>query len=142
MIIVLSAPLLIYLSVKQHTRSKEVYTQLTRDGYSIVFSGTGNSYIAFNVKNACFRVGSLINYGYFQESISYIHNYEWKWKELDGKKIENNLEYIRGVKILRTLCNRLILKISNASEYYFDYYSLGSEKSYHLRLLEDGIKDD
>lgn len=99
-IIVLSTPLLIYLSVKQHKRSKEVYTQLARDGYSIVFSGTGNSYIAFNVKSACFRVGSLINYGYFQESISYIHNYEWKWKELDGKKIENTFFiYISNIEL-------------------------------------------
>ena len=76
--------------------------------------------------------------------LSKLESKTWKQRNIPahGKKIENNLEYIRGVKILRTLCNRLILKISNASEYYFDYYSLGSEKSYHLRLLEDGIKDD
>ncbi len=68
----------------------------------------------------------------------------WKQRNIPahGKRIENNIEYIRGVKILKTLFNRLILKISNASEYYFDYYSLGSEKSYHLRPLEDGIKND
>jgi len=67
----------------------------------------------------------------------------WKQRNIPahGNKIENNLEYIRGVKILRTLFNRLILKISNASEYYYDYYSLGDEKSYNLRLLEDGIKN-
>lgn len=68
----------------------------------------------------------------------------WKQRNIPahGKKIENNIEYIRGVKILRTLFNRLVLKISNASEYYFDYYSLGDEKSYNLRLLQDGIKDE
>ena len=68
----------------------------------------------------------------------------WKQRNIPahGKRIENNIEYIRGVKILRTLFNRLILKISNASEYYFDYYSLGSEESYRLRLLKDGIKND
>ncbi len=68
----------------------------------------------------------------------------WKQRNIPahGKKIENNIEYIRGVKILRTLFNRLILKISNASEYYFDYYSLESEESYRLRLLKDGIKND
>ncbi|MDP3023424.1 MAG: hypothetical protein Q8N32_09385 [Sulfuricurvum sp.] len=67
----------------------------------------------------------------------------WRQRNIPahGKKIECNVEYIRGVKILRTLFNRLILKISNASEYYFDYYSLGDEKSYNLRLLNDGIKD-
>lgn len=68
----------------------------------------------------------------------------WKQRNIPahGKRIENNIEYIRGVKILRTLFNRLILKISNASEYYFDYYTLGDEKSYHLKLLKDGIKDE
>lgn len=68
----------------------------------------------------------------------------WKQRNIPahGKKVENNIDYIRGVKILRTLFNRLILKISNASEYYFDYYSLGDEKSYNLRLLKDGIKDE
>ena len=68
----------------------------------------------------------------------------WKQRNIPahGKEIENNIEYIRGVKILRTLFNRLILRISNASEYYFDYYSLGTEESYNLKLLSDGIKDE
>ena len=68
----------------------------------------------------------------------------WKQRNIPahGKKIENNIDYIRGVKILKTLFNRLILRISNASEYYFDYYSFGDEKSYNLSLLKDGIRDE
>ena len=68
----------------------------------------------------------------------------WKQRNIPahGKKIENNTEYIKGVKILRTLLNRLILKISSSSEYYFDYYSLGTEASYNFKLLKDGIKDE
>ena len=67
----------------------------------------------------------------------------WKQRNIPahGKEIKNDIDYIRGVKILRTLLNRLVLKISNASEYYFDYYSFGNEKSYKLRSITDGIKD-
>ncbi|MBK5014565.1 toll/interleukin-1 receptor domain-containing protein [Pantoea sp. S62] len=88
-IMVLIVPVMIYFSFKQLKISKEIHTHLAKDGYNIIFSGAGNSYIAFNIAAASFRVGSLIDYNYFQQSISYIHNYEWKWKELDGKKIEN-----------------------------------------------------
>ena len=72
-----------------------------------------------------------------------LESHTWRQRNIPahGKKIENDIDYIRGVKILRTLFNRLILKISNASEYYFDYYSLGNEKSYKLRSITDGIKD-
>ena len=78
-----------------------------------------------------------------QIELTELESKTWKQRNIPahGKRVENNIEYIRGVKILRTLFNRLILKISSASEYYFDYYSLGNEKSYNLRLLEDGIKD-
>lgn len=68
----------------------------------------------------------------------------WKQRNIPahGKQIENNIEYIRGVKILKTLFNRLVLKITNASKFYFDYYSIGNEKSYRLRLLKDGIPNE
>ncbi|SSH18650.1 Uncharacterized protein containing a TIR (Toll-Interleukin 1-resistance) domain [Klebsiella pneumoniae] len=98
-VIILVMPLFVYLAVKQHKISKEVYALLAEDGYDIIFSGEGNTYIAFNIKKASFRAGSLIDHRYFQESISYIHNYEWKWKELDGKKIENTFYiYISNIE--------------------------------------------
>ncbi|WCQ53259.1 toll/interleukin-1 receptor domain-containing protein [Escherichia coli] len=98
-VIILVMPLFVYLAVKQHKISKEVYAPLAEDGYDIIFSGEGNTYIAFNIKKASFRAGSLIDHRYFQESISYIHNYEWKWKELDGKKIENTFYiYISNIE--------------------------------------------
>lgn len=93
-------PFFIYVAVKQHKMSKELYTHLAKDGYSIIFSGESNFYIAFNITTATFRVGSLVDYNYFQESISYIHNYEWKWKELNGKKIENTFFiYISNIEL-------------------------------------------
>lgn len=82
-------PFIIYLAVKQSKLSKEIHMELTKDGCHIIFSGEGNSYIAFNIEKAFFRAGSFIRREYFQESISYIHNYEWKWKELNGKKTVN-----------------------------------------------------
>lgn len=93
-------PFFIYVAVKQHKMSKELYTHLAKDGYSIIFSGESSFYIAFNITASTFRVGSLVDYNYFQESISYIHNYEWKWKELNGKKIENTFFiYISNIEI-------------------------------------------
>lgn len=93
-------PFFIYVAVKQHKMSKELYTHLAKDGYSIIFAGESNFYIAFNITTATFRVGSLVDYNYFQESISYIHNYEWKWKELNGKKIENTFFiYISNIEL-------------------------------------------
>lgn len=98
-VIALFIPLIIYVAVKQRKKSKQVYSQLFMDGYNIIFSGTGNAYIAFNIDKAFFRAGSLVKDGYFQESISYIHNYEWKWKEVDGKKIVNTFYvYISNIE--------------------------------------------
>ncbi|EBD2438063.1 toll/interleukin-1 receptor domain-containing protein [Salmonella enterica] len=98
-IVMLAIPLLIYLAFKQIKLSKEIRMQLINDGYNIIFCGEGNSYIAFNINKALFRAGSLIDHRFFQESISYIHNYEWKWKELDGKKIENTFYiYISNIE--------------------------------------------
>ncbi|AJI52729.1 hypothetical protein [Francisella philomiragia] len=59
-----------------------------------------------------------------------------------GKKVENNIDYIRGIKILRTLVNRIILKISGVGEYYFDYYNLGQDRQYKLSYIKDGIKEE
>lgn len=98
-IVILALSLFIYLAVKQFKFSKEIRAQLIKDGYNIIFSGKGNSYIAFNIEKAFFRAGSLIDHRFFQESISYIHNYEWKWKELDGNKIENTFYiYISNIE--------------------------------------------
>ncbi len=42
---------------------------------------------------------------------------------------------VREVKILRILCNRIILRIYNLSDYYNDFYSLG----FQTRHLSDSI---
>jgi len=85
----LAAPVFIYAAVKQNKLAKKIRNELFKDGYSVVFYGAGSSYIAFNIKESSFRAGSLIKYGYLQEPISYIHNYEWKWNVIDGRKTEN-----------------------------------------------------
>lgn len=88
-VIITALPFIIFLALKQYKISKEIRLKLVKDGYYIIFSGEGNSYIAFNIEKLYFRAGNFINHKYFQESISYIHNYEWKWKEINGEKIRN-----------------------------------------------------
>lgn len=56
-VIILVMPLFVYLAVKQHKISKEVYALLAEDGYDIIFSGEGNTYIAFNIKRHLFAPG-------------------------------------------------------------------------------------
>lgn len=57
-----------------------------------------------------------------------------------GNPVKNNnyIKLIREIKILRTLLNRLILRISQGSKYYIDYYSIGNP----LRELSSSIPDD
>ena len=54
-----------------------------------------------------------------------------------GNKAEDSgiIPLVREVKILRIICNRIILRIYNLSEFYFDFYSFG----FKIRNLSDSI---
>lgn len=66
------------------------------------------------------------------------------WKQRNsaahGKEIENNdsIKLIKEVKILKIILDRLILKITQGSDQYIDYYSLG----YPFKLLTNSISDE
>lgn len=66
------------------------------------------------------------------------------WKQRNsaahGKEIENDdyIKLIKEVKILKIILDRLILKITQGSQQYIDYYSLG----HPFRLLTDSILDE
>ncbi|WP_434133641.1 hypothetical protein [Enterobacter cloacae] len=56
-----------------------------------------------------------------------------------GNKSEDSeiIPLVREVKILRILCNRIILRIYDLSDFYNDFYSLG----FRIRHVSDSISD-
>lgn len=80
---------LIYLSVNESKNKTISIRNLIFDGFKHVFSGGGDQFIAFNVKRGRFRFGTLSDYSFVERPISYIEDYEWKWKERDARKITN-----------------------------------------------------
>ena len=58
-------------------------------------------------------------------------------KSAHGGKTANsdNIKFIKEVKILRLFCNRILLKIFDASEYYVDYHT----SHYPVKRIEDPI---
>lgn len=86
----------IFYVVTKNKRSS--INHLVDDGFEHIFSGGGNKFIAFNLRNGRFRFGELLKYSYIERSISYIYDYEWKWVENNAQKVSSKfLFYISDV---------------------------------------------
>lgn len=59
-------------------------------------------------------------------------------KSAHGKDDEVDIEWIRNLKIVRTRFHRMLLSMTNASDYYYDYFTIGSP----ARRLAESIPDD
>jgi hypothetical protein len=65
---------------------KKSKIKLENQGYSKVFHGCADKFIAFNLELNRFRIGNLRYYDYIEEPLSSIVKYEWLFNEDD----ENN----------------------------------------------------
>lgn len=79
----------LYFSQIEWNRRKSTREKLIEEGFTHIFSGSGNSFIAFNIYTGLFRFGTLFNCSYIERSISYISNFEWKWTSKGTQKITN-----------------------------------------------------
>jgi hypothetical protein len=80
----------IYFSqIKWNRRKLASRQKLVEEGFTHVFSGSGNSFIAFNIYTGLFRFGTLFSYSYIERPISYISNYEWKRTSKDDQIVTN-----------------------------------------------------
>jgi hypothetical protein len=55
---------------------------------------------------------------------------------------EQNIKLIKEVKVLRILCNRILLKICDAGDYYFDYHNEDASDDYPIKKIDDPILRD
>lgn len=55
---------------------------------------------------------------------------------------EENIKLVKEVKVLRIICNRILLKICDAGDYYFDYHNEDGKKNYPIKRIEDPILRD
>jgi hypothetical protein len=79
----------LYFSQIVRNRRKLARQKLAEEGFTYLFSGSGNNFIAFNIYKGTFRFGRLFNYSYIERSISYISDYEWKWTSKGVQKVTN-----------------------------------------------------
>lgn len=77
---------------------KRACAELKANGYEHIFSGCGDSFIAFNLEVGRFRFGKLSTHVFEERPVSYLNNYEWKWVEKNAQKESNKfLFYISDV---------------------------------------------
>jgi TIR domain len=86
----LCLPLLgwIYLIQIQHDRRKSAKAKLIKEEFDHIFSGTGDSFIAFNTHTGRFKFGTLSDFPYTERPISLISNYELKENPTYSQKID------------------------------------------------------
>ncbi len=77
----------IYFNQIEWNKRKLAKTRLVEERFTHIFSGTGDSFIAFNIYTGLFRFGTLSKFSYLERSISYISNYEWKRISNGSQKI-------------------------------------------------------
>ena len=85
---------------------------------------------------------SVISERFFKNlgiELSTLEKFAWKERNnaAHGKTVNDNAfeVQIRNIKILKCLLHRMLLISTQASEYYFDYYSIG----FPIRYLNDSI---
>jgi hypothetical protein len=67
-----------YFNRIEWNKRKLAKTKMIAEGFTYIFSGTGDSFIGFNIDTGLFRFGTLLSLSYVEKPISYIGNYEWK----------------------------------------------------------------
>ena len=81
--------LLVFYQLYQSREQKRSKNLLIEQGYRHIFSGGGNSFIAFNIENGMMRFGRLSKLNYVERPITYLTKYEWKWIERNAEKVTN-----------------------------------------------------
>ncbi|MFT5421000.1 MAG: hypothetical protein ACI9D5_001755 [Candidatus Endobugula sp.] len=79
---------IVYASLNTRVLNKSK-SKLESQGYSKVFHGCGDKFVAFNVESGRFRIGNLRYYNYIEEPLSSIVKYEWLFNEGDGEEKNN-----------------------------------------------------
>jgi len=90
--------LLLYLSINESKRKKEVLSQLKSDGFEHVFNGKGNSYIAFDIVHGNFRFGRLNSVVFVERPVNFITDFEWKWEKNAQRVSHKYFFYISDVE--------------------------------------------